>query len=294
MNKDNEFLKPIGEDLELPNDGFVPISQTTTQPLKSKDSNFVFFFGTGGSGKSVILASLIYYMSTQAGAIRPKLNTPNTREAEILLYDFLDNLRQGILPGRSTRDAVTRIDLVFEPNNKSKKVNPINLTFLETSGENHNEIKRGGNYHSSIEEYLSANIPLNFILVTGHDTSHQDDALIVTFLNELERKGKSLKSVNVILVISKWDKSGSMGVASHEQLEHFVRQRLPMTSQRLDTYGLNMTYFTVGNIETNSNGNERLTSLNLQTAQVLTEWLYRSITGIDINYEGTFWEQLFN
>jgi energy-coupling factor transporter ATP-binding protein EcfA2 len=294
MSPENDFLKPIGENTEAKNDNFVPISQTTTQQIKSKDSNFIFFFGTGGSGKSVILASMIYYMSSQAGAIRPKLNTPNSKEAEILLYDFLDNLRQGILPERSFRDKVTRLDLVFEPNNKSKSVNPINLTFLETSGENHYEIKRGGHYHSSIEEYLSANIPLNFILVTGYDTSHQDDALIVTFLNELERKGKSLKSVNAILVVSKWDKSGSMGVATPEQLEHFVNERLPMTSQRLDTYGLNMTYFTIGNVEVNSNGDERLTSLNLQTAQVLTEWLYSSIAGIDINYEGTFWERLFN
>jgi len=293
MSEENDFLKPIGENVDSRNDNFVPISQTTTQQIRSKDSNFIFFFGTGGSGKSVILASLIYYMSSQAGAIRPKLNTPNSKEAEILLYDFLDNLRQGILPERSFRDKVTRLDLVFEPNNKSKKVNPVNLTFLETSGENHYEIRRGGNYHSSIEEYLSANIPLNFILVTGYDTSHQDDALIVTFLNELERKGKSLKSVNAILVVSKWDKSGSMGVASPEQLEHFVNERLPMTSQRLNTYGLNMTYFTVGNLEINTNGDERLTSLNLQTAQVLTEWLYTSITGVDINYEGTFWERLF-
>ena len=138
MSGENEFLKPIGEDKETKIDGFVPISQTTTQQIKSKDSNFIFFFGTGGSGKSVILASLIYYMSSQAGAIRPKLNTPNSKEAEILLYDFVDNLRQGILPERSFRDKVTRLDLVFEPNNKSKKVNPINLTFLETSGENHN------------------------------------------------------------------------------------------------------------------------------------------------------------
>jgi energy-coupling factor transporter ATP-binding protein EcfA2 len=293
MNQEDYFLKPVGENTLKKNDAFVPISQTTTQQIKSKDSNFVFFFGTGGSGKSVILASLIYYMSSQSGAIRPKLNTPNSKEAETLLYDFLDNLRQGILPERSVRDKVTRLDLVFEPNNKSKKINPINLTFLETSGENHYEIRRGGNYHSSIEEYLSANIPLHFILVTGYDTAHQDDVLIVTFLNELERKGKSLKSVNAILVISKWDKSGSMGVNGVEELEHYVNEKLPMTSQRLNTYGLSMTYFTIGNVEINTNGEERLTSLNLQTAEVVTNWLYTSITGFDINYEGTFWERIF-
>ncbi len=272
---------------------FVPIAPTqTTNSIKDKDSNFIFFFGTAQSGKSVILSSMLYYLSSQAGAIRPKLGTPNTKEAEGLLFDFLDNLRKGILPDRSTKDQVTRLDLVFEPNNRSKKVPPINLTFLETSGENHNDIRRGGNYHSCIEEYLGANVPLNFIIVTSYDTAHNDDTLIFTFLNELERKGKSLKSVNAVLVISKWDKSGTMTVASDELLESFIKERLPMTSQRLDTYGLNKTYYTIGNIEKNSFDEERLTSLNLQSAEVLSNWLYQNITGIDMNYEGTFWERI--
>lgn len=288
-----EKLKPISFENNTQNhSSFVPIAKTTTHSVKEKDSNFIFFFGTAESGKSVILSSIIYYLSSQAGVIRPRLNTPNSREAEVLLFDFLENLRKGILPSRTTRDQVTRLDLVFEPNNKSQKVPPINLTFLETSGENHNEIRRGGNYHSSIEEYLSANIPLHFLLVTSYDTAHNDDALMFTFLNELERKGKSLKSVNAILIISKWDKSGSMRVASAEQLEHFIAERLPMTSQRLDTYGLNKTYYTIGQVDKTESGEQHLTSLNLQTAQVLSNWLYQSITGYAIDYEGTFWERI--
>lgn len=294
MNNDKKILTPISTKSSMNNDSdFVPMAQTTSPSIQMQDSNFVFFFGTAESGKSVILSSMLYYLSSQAGVLRPKLDTPNSKEAEVLLFDFLDNIRKGVLPNRTTRDRVTRIDLIFEPNNKSKKVPPIKLTFLETSGENHYEIRRGGNYHSSIDEYLNANIPLNFILVTDYDTAHNDDALMMSFLNELERKGKSLKSVNAILVVSKWDKSGSMGVSSVEQLDNFIRDRMPMTSQRMDTYGLNKSFYTIGHIEKNSIGEERLTKLNLQTAKVLSEWLYRSIVGVDINYEGTFWERFF-
>ncbi|NBB31568.1 hypothetical protein [Cellulophaga sp. BC115SP] len=294
MNNDKKILTPISTKSPMDNDSdFVPMAQTTSPSIQMQDSNFVFFFGTAESGKSVILSSMLYYLSSQAGVLRPKLDTPNSKEAEVLLFDFLDNIRKGVLPNRTTRDRVTRIDLIFEPNNKSKKVPPIKLTFLETSGENHYEIRRGGNYHSSIDEYLNANIPLNFILVTDYDTAHNDDALMMSFLNELERKGKSLKSVNAILVVSKWDKSGSMGVSSVEQLDNFIRERMPMTSQRMDTYGLNKSFYTIGHIEKNSIGEERLTKLNLQTAKVLSEWLYRSIVGVDINYEGTFWERFF-
>lgn len=293
FDNEEEPLKPLSFDTKANNhtDDYVPLSKGTANEIKNKDSNFVFFFGTSSSGKSVILSSMLYYLSSQAGVLRPKLGTPNTKDAQGLLSDFFENIRQGILPNRTTRDLVTRLDLVFEPNNISKKVPSINLTFLETSGENHNEIRRGGNYHSSIESYLNANIPLTFIVVTSYDNAHKDDTLINEFLDELERKGKNLKSVNVILVISKWDKSGRMDVANEDELNTFINERLSRTSQRIDTYGLNKTYYTIGKIE-NSSGTEKITFLSLSTAEVLSKWLYESIVGFPLDYGGTFWERI--
>jgi hypothetical protein len=288
---DNGELKPLSFETKNDsiNDDFVPISKGNSSEIKNKDSNFVFFFGTASSGKSVILATILYYLRSQAGVIRPKIGIPNTAEAEILLYDFFDNISKGILPDSTVKDKVTRLDLVFEPNNKSKKINPINLTFLETSGENHNEIKRGGNYHSSIETYLTANLPLTFIIVTSYENAHKDDILINTFLNKLERYEKRLKSINIILVISKWDKSGSTNVEDTSELENFINERLPMTSTAMDTYGLAKTFYTIGELNEDTN---RVTLLNLDRAQKLSEWLYESITGYPLDYEGTFWERI--
>jgi len=299
MSSENEKLKPLSLDSELPplsfdtnsnanNGDIVPIASSE---LINVDSNFVFFFGTAESGKSVILSSMLYYLSSQAGVLRPKLGMPNTKDAQVLLFDFFENIRKGILPDRTTRDQVTRLDLVFEPNNRSKKVPPINLTFLETSGENHNEIRRGGNYHSSIASYLDANIPLTFIVVTSYDKAHEDDTLINGFFDELEQRGKNLRSVNIILVISKWDKSGKMEIANTDELDRFVNDRLTRTSQRIDTYGLTKTYYTIGNIQ-NSSGSEKISVLRLLTAEILSKWLYESITDYPLDYEGTFWERI--
>lgn len=287
-----EALKPLSFDFQNDiKEDFVPIAKTISNDIRNKDSNFVFFFGTAESGKSVILSSMLYYLRSYAGVLRPKLGTPNSKEANVLLSDFFENIRQGVLPNRTTRDQVTRLDLVFEPNNRSKRVVPIDLTFLETSGENHNDIRRGGSYHSSIETFLNANIPLTFIIVTSYETAYKDDSLINEFLDELERKGKNLKSVNAILVISKWDKSGRMDVESAEALDAFISEHLPMTSQRIDTYGLSKTYYTIGSIR-NTTGSEKIDLLNLSTAEVLAKWLYRSIAGYDLDYEGTFWERI--
>lgn len=282
---------PTTETITSSPDEFVAISDSSS--LASKDSNFIFFFGNASTGKSVILASMLYYMNARAGAIRPKRNSPNTKEAEVLLFDLLDNIRKGILPARTTVNQVTRLDMVFEPNNKSKKVKSIDLTFLEMAGDDHMKIRRGGSYHRSIEEYLNADIPLNFILVTDYNNAKEDDSLMFSFFNELERKGRSFKSVNAILVIAKWDKSGSMGVSSEEQLADFIQRNMPMTNQKMDTYGLSKTFYTVGSVEKNERGEDRLQELNLTTAKVLTDWLYESITNISLDYEGTFWERIF-
>lgn len=292
LSFDDEKLKPISFDTKIDTKStFVPLANANTNEIKNKDSNFVFFFGVGESGKSVILSSILYYLSSQAGVLRPKLGTPNSKEAQVLLSDFFENIRQGILPNRTTRDQVTRLDLIFEPNNKSKKVPPINLTFLETSGENHKDISKGGTYHSSIEAYLNANIPLTFIIVTSFDNAHLEDTLINEFLDELERKGKNLKSINVILVISKWDKSGRTDVSNQDELENFINERLPRTNNRINSYELNKTYFTIGSIENNGEG-ERIALLNLAPAEVLSNWLYESMVGYPLDYEGTFWERL--
>lgn len=303
MENENEILKPLSfEDdsqevlpLSFDNrnnysDDFVPISGITKPEIKNKDSNFVCLFGSASSGKSVILSSLLYYLRARAGILRPTAETPNTKEAQKLLSQFLDDISKGVLPARTTKDQVTRVDLTFEPNNKSKKVRPINLTFLETAGDNNYEIRHGGQFHSSLETYLNAKIPLTFIIVTSYENAHKEDTFINEFIDELEKKGKNIKSINIILIISKWDKSGN-GYATMEEVENFIAERLPMTNSIIDVHNLNRSFYTVGKIE-NGNGGERIKNLNLDTAEVLGKWLYESIVGYPLDFEGTFWEKI--
>ena len=291
---DNEDeLKPISienNSLDQCIDDFVPIRRGANNEIINKDSNFVFFFGVSASGKSVILSSMLYYLSSQAGVLSPKAGAPNSKEAQALLEDFFENISKGILPNRTTRDQVTRIDLKFEPNNKSKKVPPINLTFLETAGANHVDITRGNQYHSSIDSYLNDKIPLNIIIVTSYDSAHKEDSLIYVFLNRLVEKGIDPKYVNIILVISKWDLSGKDRVTSEDELESFISERLPMTNNRINAYEFSKTYFTIGKIETTGT-TERIKNLNLDSSEIISKWLYESITGYPLDYEGTFWER---
>jgi hypothetical protein len=270
---------------------FVPISDETEHELATNDSNVIFFFGVSASGKSVILSSVLYYLNSRAGVLSPNNLSPNSKEAKILLADFFENISKGILPDRTTRDKVTRIDLNFKPNNRSKKVPAINLTFLETAGGNHSDINRGNQYHSSIDKYLNEKIPLNVIIVTSYNSAHQEDTLIDTFLNRLIEKGIDPKNVNILLVISKWDLSGKSNVTTDEELDAFIHQRLPMTNSKMDTYAFKKTYFTIGKIEVKGNS-EKITNLNLHSAGLIANWIYESISGYPIDYPGTFFERI--
>ncbi|MEN9547700.1 MAG: hypothetical protein RIR12_291 [Bacteroidota bacterium] len=291
---DDENFKPLSsDDYFKKNENFVPISNPNinSNELTSKDSNFVFFFGISGTGKSVILSAILYYLRTKAGVLRTKPGSPNSKEAQVLLADFFENISMGILPSRTARDQVTRMDFIFEPNNKSKKIHPINLTFLEIAGQNLQEITRGGNYHSKIEVYLNAKVRLNIIIVTSYDTAHKDDSIINEFFCDLERRGYSLKELDVLLVVSKWDMSGRTDVSTEEELENFVQQRLPMTNNVINSYELSKTFFTIGNIEKTPNS-EKITLLNLSSAEIISKWLYETIVGYPLDYEGTFWERI--
>ena len=285
---DNQEITPISfnTDNTQNENEFLRIEDMDSQDIAEKNTNFILFFGSPYSGKSVILTSILYFLNAKAGHLKPNKSSINSNEAQVLIATLLESISQGILPERTSVDKVTEIDFTFVPNNKSKKVPPINLTFLETAGDNNNQIRRGGKFHRSIENYFSSNIPMSILLVTSYENAHKEDAFIVEFLNKIEEVG-NLKNVKILLIISKWDLSGKTNVAGEAELNRFIQQNLPMTSNALNTYKMDKTFFTIGNVE-----NQKITKLSLERAKTISNWLYKSVTGKSLDYEGTFWEQI--
>ena len=269
-------------------DVFVPISGVHKPEIINKNSNFVCFFGSAYSGKSVILCSLLYYLKSREGVLSLDPSTPTFRESEILLSNFFEDIALGKLPARTTIDQISRFDLKFTPNNKSSKVIPINLAFLDTSGDNNTQIRKGGEFHSTITDYINAQVSITFIIATTYDNAHKEDTFINEFISKLEIKGTKLKKINIIIIVSKWDMSGKQ-TASNEELESFFQERLPITNTIIKTYNLTRTYYTIGDLDSSVN---KITRLNLDRAEVLSKWLYKSITGYPLDYEGTFWERI--
>lgn len=283
-------INPLNNTSGNYNEESVPVIENIEEDIQNKDSDFILFFGSAYSGKSVILASLLYYLKTKEGVLEINPKRVHTAEERRLISDFLDKLRIGELPERTTLDKVTQLDFIFKPNNKSKKVRPLNLSFLETAGDNNYQIRRGGSFHISIDSYLDSNISLTIILVTSYENASKEDTFIDEFLNTLKEK-TNLKALKIILVISKWDMSSKMKVLNENELETFVKKNLPITHSAINTYGMAKTYYTIGEVS-EIDGRKRITKLNLYTAEKLSKWIYKSIVRFPLDYEGTFWERI--
>lgn len=286
----NGGLLPLQNRGNFNEEDSVPIIESIEEDIQNKDSNFILFFGSAFSGKSVILAALLYYLKTKEGVLEITPNKVHTTEERRLISDFLDKLRVGELPERTTLDKVTQLDFIFKPNNKSRKVRPINLSFLETAGDNNYQIRRGGSFHNSLDSYLNSHISLTVILVTSYENASKEDTFIDEFLNTLKEKS-GLKNLRIILVISKWDISQKMKISNENELESFIKKNLPITSSAMNTYGMAKTYFTIGEVLEAQEG-KKITKLNLYTAEKLSKWIYKSIVGYPLDYEGTFWERI--
>ena len=95
----------------------------------------------------------------------------------------------------------------------------------------------------------------------------------------------------ILLVISKWDLSGRKNVANKDELEGFIKVMLPLTNQLINKLKLDKTYFTV--IDFIIDDNEiRTPMVNMASGSLLSNWLYKKITGFPLDYDGTFWERI--
>ena len=66
-----------------------------------------------------------------------------------------------------------------------------------------------------------------------------------------------------------------------------------MTNNQVNNYELARTYYTVGNFKQNDDGTEDLLKIDQRSAEILTKWLYKNITGIPMDTPGTFCERLW-
>ena len=247
--------------------------------LRDKATNFIFLFGKYAIGKTAITASLIHYLNTEChyGSLEKRGNQEGQRLWEIIKQA----IAQGRFPDRTGGENVFEVESLFVPSNNRKHLSKLPLTFLEMSGESLSEvsIRKSGKLPSNIDLFFKAgNLSMTFIMVTSHEEAHEDDQLMVEFLDYIIQKSPRFRDSRVLLLISKWDTYAGRG-----NVTDFLRTQMPNTFRRLarstNAYGS----FSLGTIEEQVDGRPFIQEYDSKPARDVFEWLYKTLTGKKIS-----------
>lgn len=293
METDN-FVNPQNDNLQK-------TLLETIKAIEDKDTNYIFLFGKGGTGKSYITASLIYYLKTSGlGDLLVKDTTSDI--AKLLEQDLYNEFFTGKIINRTNRlEPPYEIDLVFTP--KDRKLPKMNITFLEISGENLSKVKiakndpHSGKLPDNIDIFfMCKNIKLIFFLVADHATALEDSLLIDRFLNVVLNKNENFDNANYLLAITKWD---TYNGKHKKNVEDFTKEFMPNIHNRFinHTEGKAITHYSIGKILRSVDKGvvtEQIQEKNPKRAEEVANWLYRTITKRSLIPEPTAWEKLKN
>jgi len=266
--------------------------------LRAKGTNYVFLFGPPSSGKSYVTTSLIYYMQT-CGLGRIHFPESNEQQAQLLLEENYKRFHNGELIDRtSVADPPYEIDIVFEPNDK--RMRSMKLTFLEMAGENLKKVRiekgnpGSGKLPDDINIYLQCpDINIIFFLVADHMNANKDSVLIDRFLNYVYARNIRFGLSNNLLIITKWDTYPNRG---QQKVVDFAKIEMRQVMSYLKRYKIrnSVTSYSVGDIkrkEIEGKKYEEIQTVDTDSASIVTQWLYETITGQSLLPEPTPWER---
>lgn len=260
-----------------PDDGSPPMMPELDQIkyLRDRPTNFIFLFGKPAIGKTAITASLIHYLNTEC--YYGSLEKNGNQEGQRLWEAFQQAIAERRFPGRTGLGTVFEVEGLFVPSRTRQHLSKLPLTFLEVRGDSLWEvsIQKSGKLPAHIDVYFKAgNISMTFIMVTSCDEAHEDDPLMVNFLDYIIQKSSRYREARVLLLVSKWDK-----YTGHATITEFLRQQMPQTFRRLsrgtNAYGV----FSLGIIDDDVDGSPLIQEYSSKPAKRVFEWLYQTLTG---------------
>ncbi|OOR88253.1 hypothetical protein B0181_08395 [Moraxella caviae] len=138
--------------------------------FNAESKNYVLMLGKADSGKSFIIASLVYYMKTHLkGLVR--LNQDLATDEEILLFnriiEMFSNPQKSLQ--RTSELEFYELNLIYQPEDSTKP--PMELTFVDASGEHFARAYKGegasnvGELPDYLEAILESNVNCKFAFV---------------------------------------------------------------------------------------------------------------------------------
>jgi GTPase SAR1 family protein len=186
-----------------------------------KNTNYVFVFGSVGTGKSTLIAALLNLFSK---TVKVVLNRDNTRGSAIFT-NYISFLSDGKFPPRTLTGEFLEIDFAYYDSFN----NAIPVTIVETSGEDlaRIDVSRSTFNNDSVsyvKDYLLKYIEKSaiFIVVVDVGNANKDDMLTWQFLQYISEIADYPK---VAIVVNKWDLIKKPDLS----LESFFSSEMPLS-----------------------------------------------------------------
>ncbi|PPK74908.1 hypothetical protein B0F87_107151 [Methylobacter tundripaludum] len=276
---------------------------------KIEDTNYVFFFGQQGSGKSVIIGSLLRSLnegkSNKGGFILNKGDNIKHKGCKELLqegYRFAYNaheiLKQKRFMARNDKGDLTIINGRFEPT--IEDCNPLDITFLDVAGEDLIELDANhgqGKLPNHINIFLKlSTLPLLIILVVPHDPTIENkpegytDRLMAQFLETIDKRSSQdkLKKPRIMLLITQWD---SYAGKYQNDVTAFAKTKLPSTYTLLNRNRDLISEYSIGRVIELTEGELSIDPFYEEYPIRVWNRIYETFTGKSLNKKP--WWQFF-
>ena len=282
-----------------------PRSRPEVKLIIDPEALYFFVVGMPEAGKSMMLASILYYTYAKAQG-RTIVHCPTGSrqglKGEQLAERFRHDVRSGrCVPRSENLKAASstfpiEVHIKFTPRG-AREGDSVKFAWVEMAGEDCRKLIRQDStfqrsaFADGIEAYLSfpeQNMIFMGVLdpVESRDSAQDSDALLIKFLDHLDTSGQ--ENAPFILVVSKWDEiSGRF-----DNVEDYVRKEHPILHNQLDN-GMRETYFMAFSVGKKLNDDEFI--YDPHHAERFFNWFYQKVTGIGPTEEDDgFWAKFSN
>lgn len=259
------------------------------------ETTYIFVFGEGSAGKSVMMSGLIRYLDVynEYGPTHVCCDTSAEQTKGDLI---LDRMRENVSKGKyvdrtgeidNTENIFsTEINLEFVPNNRKKPKMP--FCILEMAGEDLKQIgpQNNGKLDGKINGYLHhPDCNILFICTVDPDKPLEGDRLINRFLDYTRSIGRE---ENPILVsINKWDKERDN---FNSNVNKYFETNIPTLNR--STQNENRDFTRMG-YSIGQDIDKKNYIYDPKDSEKLFKWLYEKATGekIDETKKRSFWNK---
>ncbi|PJX22784.1 hypothetical protein CAP47_07090 [Psychroflexus sp. S27] len=254
------------------------------------ESSYLFIFGPGSSGKTVLISSILYYLdstrSVNYGDTLKNLNDPSKkheREGNKLWKELKTTLFDNKFPRGTAQVQVSNpfprhINAHFEPANK--ELNNFQFCLMDMAGEDLHSV----DYESEeslpdsirvyIEQMPKSNICFVYVLDPNSDIYEKSEQLSIfsAFIDLLDKNDHT--ETPLLFLVTKWDTIED----NYNDVEEYIKSEYPPIWGKLNQQARDISYskFSIGKV---NEDNDEIKKYSPEHAEKVFNWFYKKQTG---------------